>query len=98
MYVHQVHDGRDDEVQIVNVVQVTVTLFGSRNGDVFVQRDGTNMLTLDEDEVDAGLLAVLVCEEADALAVFQEAQVYIEPVERQSDFGNVKANRLGLTE
>ena len=56
------------------------------------------MLTLDEDEVDAGLLAVLVREEADALAVFQEAQVHIEPVERQGDFGNVEANRLGLTE
>ena len=56
------------------------------------------MLTLDEDEVDAGLLAVLVREEADALAVFQETQVYIEPVERQGDFGNVETNRPGLTE
>ena len=35
-HVKHVHDGRDDEIQIANVVQVAVTLFGSRNGDVFV--------------------------------------------------------------
>ena len=35
-HVKHIHDSCDDEVQIANVVQVAVALFGPRNGDVFV--------------------------------------------------------------
>ena len=97
-HVYHVHDGRDDEVQIANVIQVAVALVGTRNGDVFVERDGTNLCTFDEDEIDAGLLAVLVGEEANVLAVFQKAEVYVKVIERQNGLADIKTNRRGVAE
>ena len=97
-HVYHVHDGRNDEIQIANIVEVAVALVGTRNGDVFVERDGTNLRALHEDEVDAGLLAVFVGEEANVLAVFQEAEVCVKVIERQNGLADVEANRRGVAE
>ncbi len=77
---------------------MTVALVGTRNGDVLVERDGTNLRALHKDEVDAGLLAVLVGEEANVLAVFQKAEVHVKVIERQNSLADVKANRCGVAE
>jgi len=97
-HIYHVHDGCNDEIQVANIVQVAVALVGARNGDVLVERDGANLRALHEDEVDAGLLAVLVGEEANVLAIFQKAEVCVKVIERQNGLADVKTNRRGVAE
>lgn len=77
---------------------MAVALVGTRNGDVLVERDGTNLRTFYEDEVDAGLLAMLLGEEANVLAIFQEAEVHVKAVERQKSLAGVEVDRRGIAE
>lgn len=77
---------------------MTVALVGARNGDVLVERDGTNLCALHKDEVDAGLLAMLLGEEANVLAVFQKAKVHVKAVERQKSLAGVEVDRCGIAE
>lgn len=77
---------------------MTVALGGTRNGDVLVERDGTNLRALHKDEVDAGLLAMLLGEEANVLAIFQEAKVHVKTIERQKSLAGVEVNRRSIAE
>lgn len=77
---------------------MAVALVGTRNGDVLIERDGTNLCALHKDEVDAGLLAVFVGEEANVLAIFQKAEVCVKVVERQNGLADVETNRCGVAE
>lgn len=77
---------------------MAVALVGTRNSDVLVERDGTNLRALHEDEVDTGLPAVLLGEEANVLAIFQEAEVHVKTIERQKSLAGVEVDWRGVAE